>query len=110
MFKCKTDIWYFLDAAKRRAVSTGFTRAQLTDLWQECNDLFRQATGSPVCPGLVDWGLAMNIKETPATKFWDCKKKLIELFGPEATDCVEISLPRRIPPTLVVGLGGAVRK
>ena len=47
----KTDIWRFFDGAKVEAVRLGFPKEQRLDLKKECDDLFRQATGCPVCPG-----------------------------------------------------------
>jgi hypothetical protein len=46
----KTDIWYFFNAAKTKAVSINMPQEQLISLKQECDDLFCQATGCPVCP------------------------------------------------------------
>lgn len=49
-------IWAFLNEAKIVAVKLGFDEEQRLNLKQECDDLFRQATGCPICPA---WWIAL---------------------------------------------------
>jgi hypothetical protein len=48
--KTKTEVWQFFNAAKVLAVQMQFTEEQCLVLKKECDDLFYQATGCPVCP------------------------------------------------------------
>jgi hypothetical protein len=52
----KSMVWFFLNKAKELAVKRGFTRDQLVSLKQECDDLFRQATGCPIHPAWLIGG------------------------------------------------------
>jgi hypothetical protein len=50
--KTKTQIWNFFNDAKVVAVEKlNFNTEQLKNLKAECDDLFFQATGCPICPG-----------------------------------------------------------
>jgi hypothetical protein len=44
------SVWEWLNASKVWAVQMGFNDEQRIALKKECDDLFRQVTGSPVCP------------------------------------------------------------
>jgi len=49
--KTKTEVWMFFNNAKVIAVNTlNFSHEQKIELKKECDDLFFQATGSPICP------------------------------------------------------------
>lgn len=47
----KIDIWNFFNEAKKVAVNIlNFDEEQCIALKQECDSLFYQATGNPICP------------------------------------------------------------
>lgn len=45
-----SSVWEWINGAKVWGVNLGLDDGQLMVLKKECDDLFKQVTGSPICP------------------------------------------------------------